>query len=292
MLLFGGDVMLGRGCARKIMQGIDPFTGIRALLARSVFAAANLECTISPHEQLLTTKKYLFLAPPRSASLLREAGFRAVSLANNHALDFGEDGLRRCAQSLTNAKVAPVGTGISVDIYTPAIFELGPGRKLALLALSDLPAGPDDQALRGHAHVDAAGESQRARLHTAIEDARTKADTVACMVHWGTENTNIVTDRQRELARWLIDQGVDVIAGSHPHCLQPLDFYHGRPIAYSLGNLVFDGAPTVASWNRGALLQIYLTPNGKVQSAGLIRVSLQDGMPRSQPALPEAIARK
>jgi poly-gamma-glutamate synthesis protein (capsule biosynthesis protein) len=65
-----------------------------------------------------------------------------------------------------------------------------------------------------------------------------------------------VTDRQRELARWLIDAGVDVIAGSHPHVLQPLDFYRGRAIAYSLGNLVFDGAPNLPAWNRGALLEI------------------------------------
>src|SRR5437773_12550406 len=78
------------------------------------------------------------------------------------------------------------------------------------------------------------------------------------MVHWGIENTANVTDEQRELARWLVDHGVDLVVGSHPHCVQPLDFYHGCPIAYSLGNLVFDGAPTVASWNRGALLEIGL----------------------------------
>jgi len=73
---------------------------------------------------------------------------------------------------------------------------------------------------------------------------------------------------------------VDVVVGSHPHCVQSLDFYHGRPIAYSLGNLVFDGAPTVASWNRGALLKVGLNEDEKISSASLIAVTLQDGLPQ------------
>ena len=83
-----------------------------------------------------------------------------------------------------------------------------------------------------------------------------------CLVHWGDENTEKVTERQRELARWLIDHDVDVVVGSHSHCLQPLDFYHGRPVVYSLGNLVFDGAPGLESWNRGQLLEVDIGRRG------------------------------
>jgi poly-gamma-glutamate synthesis protein (capsule biosynthesis protein) len=100
------------------------------------------------------------------------------------------------------------------------------------------------------------------------------------MVHWGIENTANITDEQRELARWLVDHGVDLVVGSHPHCVQPLDFYHGCPIAYSLGNLVFDGAPTVASWNHSALLEVTLDGNAKVASASLIPLILEAGLPR------------
>ena len=79
-------------------------------------------------------------------------------------------------------------------------------------------------------------------------------------VHWGEENIASVTERQRQLARWLIDHGADAIAGSHPHCIQPFDSYHGRPIVYSLGNLVFDGVPSLPTWNRGNLLEVDLSP--------------------------------
>ena len=98
----------------------------------------------------------------------------------------------------------------------------------------------------------------------------------------GIENSEKITDEQRELARWLIDHGVDLVVGSHPHCVQPLDFYHGCPIAYSLGNLVFDGAPTVASWNRGALLEVGLNEGAKISSVSLIPVVLEDGLPRME----------
>ncbi len=99
-LMFGGDVMLGRSCADKIENGVDPFEEIGPLLRSSSFAAANLECTISnlgasthparsSFAQRCGRGRYAFRAPQQSAQLLRRAGFRAMGLANNHALDFG-----------------------------------------------------------------------------------------------------------------------------------------------------------------------------------------------------------
>ena len=85
-----------------------------------------------------------------------------------------------------------------------------------------------------------------------------------------------VTERQRELARWLIEHGADAIAGSHPHCIQAFDSYRGRPIIYSLGNLVFDGAPTLPSWNRGQLVAFDL--GGPRPLFHLVPVQLDQGV--------------
>ena len=281
-LAFGGDIMLGRSCAAHIRSGADPFAGIRDFLARSLFAAANLECVISPGEETRRAKKYSFQAPASSAALLHRAGFRAVSLANNHALDLGDGALRDCAQILRLEKIEIVGaaTRATENPYAPKLFELRNGASLALLAVSDLPVGRVRLRRIEPTNPPIAHASDRARLAAAVQTARTEADLVACMVHWGIENTRLVTDQQRELARWLIDHGVDIVVGSHPHCVQPLDFYHGRPIAYSLGNLVFDGAPTVSSWNHGAFLQLSLSADATVQSAELIPVRLENGLPK------------
>jgi poly-gamma-glutamate synthesis protein (capsule biosynthesis protein) len=271
-LVFGGDVMLGRSCAAKSESGIDPFAGIEVVLQGASFAAANLECTISNLGH--STQRYAFRAPAQSAQLLRAAGFHAMGLANNHALDFGTAALRDCAASLSREKIEPVGLGTpTANAYAPSFFSVRDGKKIALLAISDV--GPA-------AGSEIAAVADRVRLSDAIASARSRASLVVCMVHWGIENTADITDKQRKLARWLVDHGVDVVVGSHPHCVQPLDFYHGCPIAYSLGNLVFDGAPSIASWNHGALLDISLNENAKVSSASLIPLILEAGLPRME----------
>jgi Bacterial capsule synthesis protein PGA_cap len=263
-LVFGGDVMLGRSCAAKIENGVDPFAGVAAELRGASFAVANLECTISDLGE--SAKRYAFRAPASSAQLLRSAGFHAMGLANNHALDFGSTALQDCAARLIQEKIEPVGVAKSgSNTCEPSFFSVLDGKKIALLAINAV--GP-------------AARIDRANLNSAIATAHSHADFVVCLVHWGIENSENITDKQRELARWLIDHGVDVVVGSHPHCVQSLDFYHGRPIAYSLGNLVFDGAPTVASWNRGALLKVGLNEDAKISSASLIAVILQDGLPQ------------
>jgi hypothetical protein len=269
-LVLGGDVMLGRSCTAKIEDGVDPFAGITGVLRGAEFAAANLECTISDVGN--SAQRYAFRAPGRSAQLLRRAGFHAMGLANNHALDFGAEALRDCVERLSRENIEPIGVATPHrDVYTPSFFSVVNGKKIALLAISDVEPTTGSQI---------AAASDRLRLSDAIAIARSKANLVVCLVHWGIENSGNATDEQRELARWLVDHGVDVVVGSHPHCVQLLDFYHGCPIAYSLGNLVFDGAPSITSWKRGALLEIGLNENAKVSSASLIPLMLEAGLPR------------
>ena len=195
-----------------------------------------------------------------------------MGLANNHALDFGAAALDDCASRLFREQIHPSGVRKpGSNAWTPSFFSVLDGKKIALLAINDVgpAAGPQ-----------IAAASDRLGLNAAISDARSQANLVVCLVHWGVENSEKITDEQRELARWLIDHGVDLVVGSHPHRVQALDFYHGCPIAYSLGNLVFDGAPTVRSWNRGALLEVGLNENAQASSARLIPLVLEDGFPQ------------
>jgi hypothetical protein len=269
-LVFGGDVMLGRSYAAKIENGTDPFADIATLLRGASFAAANLECSISTLGE--SSQRFAFRAPERSARLLRRAGFRAMGLANNHGLDFGAAALEDCAARLCWEQVQPIGVRKpGSNAYTPSFFSMPDGKRIAVLAINTV--GPA-------VHPQIAAASDRLGLSAAIANARSHANFMVCLVHWGVENSEKIADEQRELARWLVDRGVDLVVGSHPHCVQALDFYHGCPIAYSLGNLVFDGAPTVESWNRGALLQIGLNENAQASSACLIPIVLEDGSPR------------
>ncbi len=274
-LLIGGDVMLGRSVGDQLEAGVDPFAGIRTVLGRGRFCAVNLECVGSPDGVAARGKKFHLRAAPQAPAALAAAGINLVSVANNHADDFGPEALRDSIRRLHSVGVKAIGA--SPDAAPFAFFEAGEAR-VALLAINDTDPLPLD----------------RGAITQEIEKARESADFVVALVHWGEENTSRVTERQRELARWLIDSGVDLIAGSHPHCIQPLDFYRGRGVVYSLGNLVFDGAPRLASWNSGNLLEIGFEKRGASPSLRFTPVKLDPkGLPHlvPVPAAPSALTR-
>jgi poly-gamma-glutamate synthesis protein (capsule biosynthesis protein) len=276
-LIVGGDVMLGRTVGEQIQAGADPFAGVRGYLDGVSWRFVNLECVISSQGAATAGKQYCFRAPAQAAGVLSSAGINAVGLANNHANDFGTEALIDSIANLRANKVGVVGAADSAELaYAPHFFVTRDGQKGALIALTDVEDG------RNGATVALA--SDRDRVARAIAETRSAAGFILCLMHWGDENTARVTERQRELARWLIDHGVDVVAGCHPHCLQPVDFYHGRPVVYSLGNLVFDGAPGLESWNRSALLAVDISP-GRAREGSIRLIPLRlDARGFPQPA--------
>lgn len=236
--VLGGDVMLGRSVGAEIERGADPLAGIRERLARASNRIVNLECVLSDKGAPAMGKRYCLRAPLDAIRVLTAAPINAVGLANNHAADFGTEGLLDAVARLRANNISVL------DPSGPIIFQTRDGAKAAVIALDDTS---DPSPL------------DRVRVAAQLAEARKQAPFVLVFMHWGEENTSRVTKRQQELARWLIDQGADAIAGAHSHCVQPFDSYHGRPIYYSLGNLVFDGAPTLPSWNRGNLLEVDLS---------------------------------
>jgi hypothetical protein len=254
-LIVGGDVMLGRSVGEQIQAGADPFAGIAPYLDAAPWKFVNLECVISDKGETVAGKRYSFRAPAQATAVLTSSRINAVGLANNHAGDFGSDALIDSIARLQESDIAVLGAAKTEDLaYAPHFFTTRDGQTAALFALTDLE--------EDHSSANMARASNRDRMASAIAQARSHAQFVLCLMHWGEENSPRVTERQRELARWLVDHDVDAVVGCHSHCLQPLDFYHGRPIIYSLGNLVFDGAPSLASWNQGQLVEVAIGHRG------------------------------
>jgi len=262
-LLVGGDVMLGRTVGEEIERGADPLGGVRSMFERAFARIVNLECVLSDEGTAVAGKRFCLRAPATAVEILAAARINAVSLANNHAADFGPVALFDAMERLRAKEIAPIGAGETLErAYAPHFFITPSGTKAAVIALDDVE---ENASAVASAH-------DRELMATALVTARRDASFVLVFMHWGEENRSGVTERQRELARWLIDHGADAIAGSHPHCVQPFDAYRGRPIIYSLGNLVFDGAPALSSWNRGQLLAFDL--GGPRPSLHLVPVQL------------------
>lgn len=277
-VLFGGDVMLARSVGDSIRAGDNPLAEIAGVLTGADLAMANLECVISDAGAPKADARYIFRAPPEAAAALRQAGFAAVSLANNHTLDFGPRALADTQAHLTAAGVTPLGAGSTSDEAAAARkFRLPNGAKVAVLAI-DAVSSPGPDATTGFI----ASATFRQPFAEAISQARSDSAAVFCLVHWGDENSRRTTTEQREFARWLIDHGVDAVIGSHPHCVQPVDSYHGCLIFYSLGNLVFDGGPTLPDWNAGNLVELSVSLRGVEPSYRIIPVQLDE---RGHPAV-------
>ncbi len=243
-LLFVGDVMLSRAVGRR-MKALDdwnyPFEKIAPTLHSADLAFCNLECPVSDtgREQ---GHLYSFRADPRALAGLNFAGFRVVNTANNHMFDWGRPALVDTLERLRAAGIRPVGAGVNdLEAHYPVIVNVD-GTRIAFLAY--VGVAPKEAA----AGVDHPGVAwlEPGRALADIRFARSLADIVIVCLHWGVEYAPEPGRRQVELAHRFIDAGADLIVGGHPHVVQPLEFYRGHAIAYSLGNFVFDqnDAPT------------------------------------------------
>jgi poly-gamma-glutamate synthesis protein (capsule biosynthesis protein) len=251
-LIFVGDVMLARGVGRKMEAKGDwsyPFRQVPGVLHGADLAYCNLECPISDRGRNLH-HLYSFRADPRALEGIKEAGFTIVSEANNHAYDWGPAALVDTVGRLHAVGIRTVGAGKdALEAHHPTVVDLG-GLRVAFLAYVNID--PQDAAA-GVNHPGVAWLNVE-QVVADIRFARNLADLLVVCPHWGVEYATAPTRQQEELARRMIDAGADLIVGSHPHVVQPLEQYRGRWIAYSLGNFVFDQKDRAT--HRGLMLKV------------------------------------
>ena len=260
-----GDVMLGRSIG-QVIEHDGPatiFADVRTSLAGADIAVANLECAVGDGGTP-EPKAYTFLAPPGAVAALVDSGIDIVGLANNHALDFGPDTLRREIALLDAAGMAHAGAGVDVrGARAPAILTRN-GLRVAFIAYVDVPVefgGFDTHSWV--ATVDSPGVAwlDLDAMRGDIRLARTSADLVVVLLHFGLEREAAPSSKQVEDAHAAIDAGAALVIGAHPHVLQPVERYGAGLIAYSLGNFVFDGEESgVAS----EILDVTLDESGVV----------------------------
>lgn len=237
-----GDVMLDRGVADKVQkQGQNdwrfPFLKIVDDLKTADLLFGNLESQISDKGEKVGSI-YSFRARPEAIAGLKFAGFDVLSLANNHAFDYGRAALRDSFERLLDAGLAPVGAGLENQAFAPTVKNVR-GTRVAFFALTDQVA-PGWEAKENRFGLARVSPKNLARIKQDVGLAKELADVVVVSLHWGQEYQSQASPAQKDLAHELIDAGADVIVGSHPHVVQETEDYRGRWIFYSLGNFVFD----------------------------------------------------
>jgi len=184
---------------------------------------------------------------------MRRAGIGLVALANNHIMDYGIEGLSSTLDALSRAGIQAVGAGMNRhEACSPLFVDVG-GRRIAFLARSSVIVSAPTYA--GEEAPGVAFLDPEETIST-IRSCRAQADLVILLIHWGLEEYSYPSPTQRQLARRFVDAGANAILGHHPHVLQGFESYKSAPIAYSLGNFVFDEFEwSFTSSNRPALTQ-------------------------------------
>jgi poly-gamma-glutamate capsule biosynthesis protein CapA/YwtB (metallophosphatase superfamily) len=272
-LALTGDVMLGRGVAESLdhrMRPEEPWGDVRPLLDDADLRIINLECAVTDNEQpwTRTPKVFHFRAPPSAIETLRTARIDACSLANNHTLDFEEQGLLDTLEHLDAAGIRHAGAGRNrEEAADTAVLAVpsDPTRRVALLAFTDneppFAAGAD---WPGTNYLPVSLQPDvLLRVEKAVATLREMGvETVIFSNHWGPNMVRRPRELFRRFARAVIDRGADIFYGHSAHVFQGVEIYRGKPIIYDTGDFIDDYA---------------IDPRMRNDWSFLFRVSLEEG---------------
>ena len=199
-----------------------PFRNVRDILLKDDLTMINFEGTFTtaarnPEKR---NNSFLFRASPEWVDMLPAGGVETVSLENNHVLDMGEEGLRETKQTLLSAGISYASENEPATFYVKGV-------KIGSLAYQTFGGRHDELIAK------VPGDIQ------ALRDAG--CDVVIVSYHWGNEKDYAPNDNQVRLGRATVDAGADLVIGHHSHRINPIEYYNGKYICYSLGNFSFAG---------------------------------------------------
>ena len=250
-LLFAGDILFDPNysvMAKVLQNGGDIGNGIAPDLIWQMQSAdimmLNNEFAYSDRGAPTPEKQFTFRARPDSVAYLTDMGVDIVSLANNHAYDYGEQALLDSLQILQAEGIPYVGAGVNEQEASAPVYFIINDMKIAFISATQIER-LDNPDTKGATETSPGvfrcfnGE----KLMQTVAQAKEESDFVVVYIHWGTENQEETDWLQNKQAPELVEAGADLIIGDHPHILQRIEIIDGVPVIYSLGNFWFNSKP-------------------------------------------------
>lgn len=243
-LAFTGDIYFSDNLYASYQQsGLNGFLSDKII---EIMRQADLY--IADHEYVASNggvkayyQLYTFRAPLEREKLWQEMGTDIITLANNHTLDYGVESLRDTMKELTDLDISFVGAGNNLEeAITPCVKEVN-GKKIAVFGSTRFVPQGSWYATESNPGLLTSYESTPyyGYILEAIKKAKESYDYVIIYVHFGVEKNHTVAEFQKNIAHGYMDAGADLVVGTHPHVLEGIEFYNGKPIVYSLGNFLF-----------------------------------------------------
>ncbi len=248
-LLFAGDILFDDSYA--VMGALRQRGGIRACfseetlkeMAEADIFMLNNEFTYTNRGEPKPEKMFTFRAKPESAAMLHELGVDIVSLANNHAYDYGEISLLDSLATLEGIDMPYVGAGRNLAEASENVYFHAGNQKIAFISATQIErlTPPDTKGATESAPGVFRCLTEK-EIFTKIAEAKQNSDFVIVYIHWGTEKTDELDWAQPGMAKELAQAGADLIIGDHPHVLQEIANVEGVPAIYSVGNYWFNSS--------------------------------------------------
>lgn len=238
---------------------IDP--SVIELFKNSDFNVVNLECPITQKNdanKILKTGPHL-CSDARIFEVLKNLNVRAVTLANNHIMDYGNVGLIDTIEACKLHGIEYVGAGDKFEEVSKNLYIDNDNRKVAIINFCENEWSTTQLNEIGANPLDIIDNVKQ------IKNAKQLADHVLVIVHGGHEYYNLPSPRMQKLYRFFVDQGADMVIGHHTHCMSGYETYNNVPIYYGLGNFLFSGQSNYNDWYEGLLLEININ-EGKLDS--------------------------
>ena len=224
-ILFTGDILLSRNVREEFRErGSSPFENMRELFSGADIVVGNLEGAVGEVADSARSKNsLLFDITKRDVGMLYEAGFDIITVENNHIYDLGEEGKDSTVVSLQKNGLAAVHR-----LNSPYFFTVK-NVVVSIIAVNTI-ANKDYTA----------SEIPSVELMQQLRLAKSLSNVVIVSIHWGSELVDWTVKQQRSTAEWLVQNGADIIIGSHPHVIQQPEIIADKPVFFSLGNHLFD----------------------------------------------------
>lgn len=228
-----GDCTLGtnqkQSYARSFHEYFDKYgdeyflKNVKHIFENDDFTIINLEGTLTNSDNMRPSKEWNHKGKPEYVSILTKASVEAVTLGNNHIMDYQEDGVADTIATVDDAGLAYALSGDWGNNY--GLYEVK-GIKIGFVSVNE--------------YYD--GKRTYQWLEDGLKELRDQgADIVIAATHWGEDKTHIIEDEQKNMGKWCIDLGFDLVLGCHPHVLQGIEEYNGKYIVYSMGNFCYGG---------------------------------------------------
>lgn len=297
-IAFGGDVHFERH-VKALLDRPDGLAELQPLLGTADVAVVNLETAITTRGTP-EPKSFTFRAPPSALTTLAAAGVDVAGMANNHAVDYGPQGLADTLAAKDASPIPVIGVGrTAAEAFAPAVLNVR-GTSVAVIASTQVGDLTATKFPASDAKPGVAANLDNSRLLAAVRAARAKFDVVVVFLHWGTERTTCPDPRQFATAAALEKAGADIIVGGHHHRVLGAGWLGRAYVGYGLGNFVWwlntntpaDAATGVLTVEIDSAAVAARAATPREQWAGLpsvvvadhyapLTISAKDGVPRA-----------